>query len=236
MMTAEEPTTTTAMADATTGREQQRPFLNMNHNNNQQQLQEHPTVSTAVSPSVVYEPLHTFDNKENSYNNYYNGPLSTRDHFANEFYSPSKNWVDNMVKVATAANKLVRKNCCNLCHVYVDKQVEFEEKELARENEQHQHQGMGTGNSPTERLWSKMNTENLEVEVYRQFLFDESSVGLGLLDSAMDTACEAVTTPSPAAASAEKTTNEEVEQKPEEEQKTTSTEESNQGEATTTAA
>ena len=75
--------------------------------------------------------------------------------------------VDKTVKLYQSCNQLFqRSNACHLCHVYVDKQVEFES---------HQQDF----SSPLERVWMQTRTADpspLEVELYRQFLFDEESV------------------------------------------------------------
>jgi hypothetical protein len=73
-------------------------------------------------------------------------------------------WIDSVVQAATTANKLFTRNTCRMCHVYSDKQVEFET----------QHEG---SSSPMASLMMRTTQEaSLEVELYRQFLFDEDSV------------------------------------------------------------
>jgi hypothetical protein len=83
-------------------------------------------------------------------------------------------WVDSMVEVARACNKLFTKHTCGLCHVYVDKQVEYESRQ-----EDHKRGG-DHPLSPVERVWMKtglgLERGNMEVDMYRQFLFDEDSV------------------------------------------------------------
>ena len=145
------------------------------------------------------------------------GPLSTR-HATGD--GQHRGWVEGMVKVATACNQLVQKNYCNMCHVYTNRQVEFEQQSEQqhhhhRQQQQQQsspqsemyeyfvggesttHAGIARGGSPTARVWQTMNT-GLEVDIYRQFLFDEASVGghdddgMNLLDSAMESAAAAV--------------------------------------------
>ena len=37
-------------------------------------------------------------------------------------------WVDTVVNCATIMNKIFTRNTCRLCHIYSDKQVEFEER------------------------------------------------------------------------------------------------------------
>lgn len=75
-------------------------------------------------------------------------------------------WVDTVVQAATIANQLFSKNSCRLCQVYADKQVEFETSTEQRSS------------SPMERLWMRTAQESstLEVELYKNFLFDEDSV------------------------------------------------------------
>jgi hypothetical protein len=73
-------------------------------------------------------------------------------------------WIDSVVQAATTANKLFTRNTCRMCHVYSDKQVEFET----------QHEGLS---SPMASLMMRTTQEaSMEVELYRQFLFDEDSV------------------------------------------------------------
>jgi hypothetical protein len=73
-------------------------------------------------------------------------------------------WIDTVVQAATTANKLFTANTCRLCHAYSDKQVEFETR----------NEGIS---SPMERLMMRTTQEaSMEVELYRQFLFDEDSV------------------------------------------------------------
>ncbi len=38
-------------------------------------------------------------------------------------------WVDAVVKAATVCNQLFQRRACNLCHVYVDRQIEFEQRQ-----------------------------------------------------------------------------------------------------------
>ena len=85
----------------------------------------------------------------------------------------SDDWVDTMVSCAQAMNKLFVHNTCRLCQVYSDKQVEFE-RQLQEEN------NSSSCNNPVDRAF--LRTGGIpqmllpEVELYRQFLFDEDSV------------------------------------------------------------
>jgi len=73
-------------------------------------------------------------------------------------------WVDTMVSCAQAVNKLFVKNTCRLCQTYVDRQVDFEIKNAQAMN-------------PVERAFLKAEwMQQPQVELYRQFLFDEESV------------------------------------------------------------
>lgn len=71
-------------------------------------------------------------------------------------------WVDKTVNLARACNKLFTKNTCRLCQVYVDQQVEFENRQ--------------------EDASVKNPARSMEVELYRQFLFDEESVVDGVCE------------------------------------------------------
>lgn len=77
-------------------------------------------------------------------------------------------WVESIVQVAQTCNKLFNAQTCRLCHVYADKQLEFECEENTET----------ATYSPVERAWLKTGREqnSLEVDLYRQFLFDEDSV------------------------------------------------------------
>jgi hypothetical protein len=74
-----------------------------------------------------------------------------------------------MVEVAKLCNNLFTKQC-NLCNVYTNKQVEYEWRQERTQN---------SGSSPVERALQKVNRGNVEVHLYRQFLFDEESVIAG---------------------------------------------------------
>lgn len=70
-------------------------------------------------------------------------------------------WVAKASSISHAFNKLLAQSACKLCSVYVDEQVEFE-------NRQEDYK--------TNMAVAWMRTHKPEVEVYRQFLFDEESV------------------------------------------------------------
>lgn len=79
--------------------------------------------------------------------------------------SPQKrreDWVDSVVEVAQTCKKLFTRHTCRVCQVYVDEQVEFEIQQ--QEN----------------RSWHDSALSMMEVELYRQFLFDEDSVVEGV--------------------------------------------------------
>ncbi|GAX21873.1 hypothetical protein FisN_30Hh074 [Fistulifera solaris] len=78
-------------------------------------------------------------------------------------------WVDSMVEVAKVCNNLFTKQC-NLCNIYTNKQVEYEWR---------QEKTLQSSSSPVERALQKVDHGNLEVHLYRQFLFDEESVIAG---------------------------------------------------------
>jgi hypothetical protein len=133
-----------------------------------------PDLHDESASSIVYEPLSTLQqDKENCVN--HPGPLSTRHaSSSSDHYAPSgRRWVDGMVKVAHACNLLVLKNC-HLCHVYADRQVEFEQGQETR-TPSSTFWDATASSSPAERAWKKLHA-SLEVDLYRQFLFDEDSV------------------------------------------------------------
>ena len=74
--------------------------------------------------------------------------------------SSDSNWVDRTMQIAQTCNRLFTANAaCQICSVYADKQVEYEIRNDTN-------------------LWNTIANpqKNLEVELYRQFLFDEESV------------------------------------------------------------
>lgn len=86
----------------------------------------------------------------------------------NEAKNIDDGWVDSMVEVAKVCNNIFTKQC-NLCNVYTNKQVEYEYRQEKQTS------------SPVERALQKTHTDsgNLEIHMYRQFLFDEDSVIAG---------------------------------------------------------
>lgn len=72
------------------------------------------------------------------------------------------NWVESVMNVAHTCKKLFTKHTCRLCQVYVDQQVEYERRQ---EVEGEHIQTFDANTAPS-----------LEIEIYRQFLFDEGSV------------------------------------------------------------
>jgi hypothetical protein len=90
-------------------------------------------------------------------------------------------WVDSVVDVATTCKKIFTAHTCRLCQVYTDAQVEYEvrQEETAQQQQeplsQPQHQRAAKGSSFFQAL-----PNSLEVELYRQFLFDEESVVEGV--------------------------------------------------------
>lgn len=82
-------------------------------------------------------------------------------------------WIDSMVEVARACNKLFKKQTCGICHMYAEKQVEFETRQ--------ENKFKTILPSPVQRAWIRAGlhhttSNSLEVDMYRQFLFDEESV------------------------------------------------------------
>jgi hypothetical protein len=76
----------------------------------------------------------------------------------------SDDWVDALVSCANVVNKLFVRNTCRLCQVYSDKQVEFEQR-------------LQDNSNPVDRaVLRTVLPLHPEVELYRQFLFDEDSV------------------------------------------------------------
>lgn len=110
-------------------------------------------------------------------------------------------WVDTVVNCATIMNKIFTRNTCRLCHIYSDKQVEFEERiqqnatitataaewysiqQGAMYNNDFHHDTLYPEQPPQEPMnhvvapshsVSPVNTE--AIELYRKYLFDEESV------------------------------------------------------------
>ena len=84
-------------------------------------------------------------------------------------------WVDTMVTCAETVKKLFVKNTCRLCQTYVDRQVDFEIKNAAQQ----------TMTMESAFLNAAGAMPPVQVELYRQFLFDEESVvdSVGLRDA-----------------------------------------------------
>lgn len=82
-------------------------------------------------------------------------------------------WVESVVEVARTCKKLFTRHTCRLCQVYVDQQVAYEQQEEASMVE-----GMDASSRSNPANWLQKNVvdHSLEVELYRQFLFDEESV------------------------------------------------------------
>ena len=73
---------------------------------------------------------------------------------------PKEDWVDSVADTAAAMKKFFTRTTCRLCQVYVDEQVQYEVQQEQKPNSQ---------------SWITP-ISNFEVELYRQFLFDEDSV------------------------------------------------------------
>jgi hypothetical protein len=98
-------------------------------------------------------------------------------------------WVDSVVDVASTCKKILTAHTCRLCQVYTDAQVEFEvRQEESAQNQQHhqqqqhpQQQARSAAPVASRSFFQTMMMPNpLEVEMYRQFLFDEDSVVEGV--------------------------------------------------------
>jgi hypothetical protein len=94
-------------------------------------------------------------------------------------------WVDSVVDVASTCKKILTAHTCRLCQVYTDAQVEFEvrQEESAQQQQQHQQQHPSRSAAPvasSSPFFQAMMPNSLEVEMYRQFLFDEDSVVEGV--------------------------------------------------------
>ena len=74
----------------------------------------------------------------------------------------ASDWVDTVERTATVMKKFFTRTTCRLCQVYADEQVQYE---VQLENKQ---QPLGVD-------WVS-SVRNLEVELYRKYMFDESSV------------------------------------------------------------
>ena len=87
----------------------------------------------------------------------------------------ASDWVDTVERTATVMKKFFTRTTCRLCQVYADEQVQYE---VQLENKQ-QQPGVNWVSS----------VRNLEVELYKKYLFDESSV-IEHVDSFRDEADE----------------------------------------------
>ena len=87
-----------------------------------------------------------------------------------------EDWVvDTVVSCAQSVNKLFVRNTCRLCQIYVDRQVSFEEE---TEKMMCSDSSSSSSSNPVERAFLKATPfiQAPQVELYRQFLFDEDSV------------------------------------------------------------
>jgi hypothetical protein len=93
-------------------------------------------------------------------------------------------WVDSVVDVASTCKKILTAHTCRLCQVYTDAQVEFEVRQEESAQQQHQQQQQPARSAApvanTSSFFQTMMPNALEVEMYRQFLFDEDSVVEGV--------------------------------------------------------
>jgi hypothetical protein len=113
----------------------------------------------------------------------------------NVFDDHDAHWIDTVVSCAQTINKLFTSHTCRLCHVYSDRQVEYENSlslaaaaaapttvDYAGSGMYPQLQHQAAVISPVERAYLKTTRSanaallQPEVEFYRQFLFDEESV------------------------------------------------------------
>jgi hypothetical protein len=76
----------------------------------------------------------------------------------------SSDWLETMANCAQMVNKIVARNTCRVCHIYVDKQVEFEQR--LQETSEWYSQNNATA----------FHQQSQMIELYRQYLFDEDSV------------------------------------------------------------
>jgi hypothetical protein len=84
----------------------------------------------------------------------------------------NEDWIEKASSLSQAFHKLIAKSACKMCDVYVDEQLEFE-------NRQEDYYNTTTGTTTTTsmaRAWVKAYKPSMEVELYRQMLFDEESV------------------------------------------------------------
>jgi hypothetical protein len=76
----------------------------------------------------------------------------------------SSDWLESMVECAQMVNKIWARNTCRLCHIYSDKQVEFEQR-LQETSEWYSQNNAAAFHQQAQMI-----------ELYRQYLFDEDSV------------------------------------------------------------
>jgi hypothetical protein len=106
--------------------------------------------------------------------------------YRNEGELSGIDWVDSVVDVATTCKKIFTAHTCRLCHVYTDAQVEYEvrQEETAQlQRRMPEHQRAATAGSS---FFQSVVPNPLEVELYRQFLFDEDSVVEGVNEREKD--------------------------------------------------
>ena len=90
--------------------------------------------------------------------------MSGRNNNEENVLNYADDWIEKAGTISQAFNKLLAKSACKLCSVYVDEQVEFESKQEDYK-------------TTMAKAWMRSYARNsMEVELYRQMLFDEESV------------------------------------------------------------
>lgn len=126
-----------------------------------------------------------FNSSDNSINRYQEVETAHKEN--HNAYSNNNNydWIEKTATIQQALVSLITKTSCRLCHVYTDKQLEFENRQALEQEQQrnslvwnNNYPGVGyNGGSDHSFIpYAPAAATCLEVELYRQFLFDEESV------------------------------------------------------------
>lgn len=85
----------------------------------------------------------------------------------NNMVGHGEDWIEKATSLSNAFNKMIAKSACKMCNMYVDQQVEFE-------NRQEDY------TTSMARAYMRAYKPSMEVELYRQMMFDEDSVVEGV--------------------------------------------------------
>jgi hypothetical protein len=138
-----------------------------------------PTATTTAAAALQQQyQYHHFNSHDNNTSRHHETPATTTTRRPN---NKDNDWIEKTATIQQALATLITKTSCRLCHVYADKQLEFENRqEDYNVAAQAVTAAVGYGGmdfyAPFASSAASSAGGTLEVELYRQFLFDEESV------------------------------------------------------------